>query len=71
MPTAFTILPQVLGRRYIHNSSSNSGRKGSELDQNDLREICIAVRYCLELEDLVFIVFLLPFTLGLEDKSQY
>jgi len=53
MPTAFTILPQILGRRYIRHSSSNSGRKGSELDHNDLEEISIAIGYFLESEVLV------------------
>ena len=53
MPTAFTILPQILGRRYIRHSNSNSGRKGSELDQNDLEEISIAIRYFQESEVLV------------------
>ena len=56
MPTAFTILPQILGRRYMRHSSSNSGRKGSELDQTDLEEISIAIRYFLEPEVLVHCV---------------
>jgi len=56
MPTTFAILPQIWGRCYIRHSSFNSRRKGSELDQNDLGEISIAVRYFLEPEVLVLCV---------------
>ena len=54
MRTAFVFCHRLWGG--TRHSSSNSGRKGSELDQNDLGEISNAVRYFLEPEILVHCV---------------